>query len=43
MKKLATISEGININEINRLQKLILDHKLYELYIIKKQTKEPSR
>jgi len=43
IKKLATMSEGININEVNRLQKLIPDHKLCEPCMMGKQTKEPSR
>ncbi len=43
VKKLATMSEGINVDEVNRLQKLIPDHKLCELCMMGKQTKEPSR
>jgi len=43
MKKLASISIRINIPEADRLQKLILAHKLYKLYMIGKQAKEPSR
>jgi len=43
VKKLASISIGINVPKADRLQKLILSYKLYKLYMIGKQAKEPSR
>jgi len=36
VKKLASISIGINIPKADRLQKLILAYELYESYIIGK-------
>jgi len=36
MKKLASISIGINIYEADRLQKLVLVHDLYKLYMMGK-------
>jgi len=43
VKKLASISIGINVPNADRLQKLILAHELYKLYMMGKQAKEPSR
>jgi len=37
------MSIEINIPKADRLQKLILAHELYKLYIMGKQAKEPSR
>jgi len=43
VKKLASMSIGINVLEADRLQKLVPAHELCELYMMGKQAKEPSR
>ncbi len=40
---LASMSEGINAQEADRLQKQVPAHKLCEACLMGKQTREPSR